>query len=802
MGSTDAVARPLSDEALRYLGRGGQARSYENGEAIVRRGQPGRALYVLLEGRAEVRMPSADGRHLPVCRLAPGATFGELSLLRGVPTTADVVAVGPVRVLLYPPDLLPIALGECAELRDRLLVQLAGHLERTTIEAWDQFLRAEALATLGDEDDGGGAWVVASPRMRAVDRELTRLAAGQLPVRIEGPAGCGKLTAARVLHRRSGASAGSLVVVDCRRLPAERAQVVLFGRSSEAGNVALGVPGALDLARRGTLVLRHAEALPDEVCDALADRLEHGTSDARLVLTSSAPPSPPDRLFGAISSRLEIAALAGRARDVLPLVDHFLDDAAADRRLQLTDDARRTLVSRSYGHRNVAELRDVIELAVRCADGDEIRPEHVFGSVGGSAPTVRGADLSRSTWLRLALGGRRLVLVKGLVAAGFVATIGLALAAPTSSAARAANLAVWGVWEPVTFVLFLLVGAVWCTVCPLSTVARLVQRWRSGGRAPDPWLRRWGVALSIAGLLAILWSARAFSMWRQPVATAVLLAVLLAAAILAALVYRREVWCRDLCPLGRLASVLAPAAPLAIAASPAVCSSACSDHPCFKGTDSRSGCTVYHHPVAAAEAHLCKLCLDCLQVCPHGSAALYARPPLATVWGRVADDAAGLPFAGALAALAPVLLAVGDPAAVGGRWVMLALGIMAVLVGGGGGVWLRRKLVGDDGAPVAGLAAAVAILGWGPLVAAALGAVPLLSDLRLTAMRGTIAAELLGAGAGVAPMVRTVVVAASLLAALVAAGRALGRAGVARSQRRLVTVVLAVVGAAGLLAAL
>jgi hypothetical protein len=31
---------------------------------------------------------------------------------------------------------------------------------------------------------------------------------------------------------------------------------------------------------------------------------------------------------------------------------------------------------------------------------------------------------------------------------------------------KTANAAIWAVWEPAVFGLFLLVGPVWCTVCP------------------------------------------------------------------------------------------------------------------------------------------------------------------------------------------------------------------------------------------------------------------------------------------------------------------------------------------------
>ena len=50
------------------------------------------------------------------------------------------------------------------------------------------------------------------------------------------------------------------------------------------------------------------------------------------------------------------------------------------------------------------------------------------------------------------------------------------LAAGTSAIARYANGAVWMLWEPAVFGLFLLVGSLWCTVCPLSSAGRAIQR--------------------------------------------------------------------------------------------------------------------------------------------------------------------------------------------------------------------------------------------------------------------------------------------------------------------------------------
>ncbi len=60
--------------------------------------------------------------------------------------------------------------------------------------------------------------------------------------------------------------------------------------------------------------------------------------------------------------------------------------------LKLSPSAERALVSRTYRNRNVAELRSVIELAGRVADGPVIRAEHVFSGFAEEKPI--GLDIS------------------------------------------------------------------------------------------------------------------------------------------------------------------------------------------------------------------------------------------------------------------------------------------------------------------------------------------------------------------------------------------------------------------------
>jgi CRP-like cAMP-binding protein len=105
----------LSRAQLGRIGALAEEATYNAGRVIVKREDPGRAFYVIVEGRAKVvkgRIVTAKGE----AELGPGEFFGELSLLDGGPRAATVIATTPLttirieraafrRLLLEEPDL-------------------------------------------------------------------------------------------------------------------------------------------------------------------------------------------------------------------------------------------------------------------------------------------------------------------------------------------------------------------------------------------------------------------------------------------------------------------------------------------------------------------------------------------------------------------------------------------------------------------------------------------------------------------------------------------------------------------------
>ncbi|MGI8615640.1 MAG: flavin reductase [Actinomycetota bacterium] len=99
------VFSSLPQEILDAITAQGDERTFEEGEFVVREGDPGDDLFVILDGEARVER---KGNALATFRA--GEFFGELAVFDDRPRSADVVAATPLRVLAISRDLIREAL--------------------------------------------------------------------------------------------------------------------------------------------------------------------------------------------------------------------------------------------------------------------------------------------------------------------------------------------------------------------------------------------------------------------------------------------------------------------------------------------------------------------------------------------------------------------------------------------------------------------------------------------------------------------------------------------------------------------
>jgi CRP-like cAMP-binding protein len=76
----------------------------EAGTVIIREGEAGQGLFVILLGEVEVTRREGSVEEHKVARLASGELFGEMSLLADTPTTATVRALAPTTILFLGRD--------------------------------------------------------------------------------------------------------------------------------------------------------------------------------------------------------------------------------------------------------------------------------------------------------------------------------------------------------------------------------------------------------------------------------------------------------------------------------------------------------------------------------------------------------------------------------------------------------------------------------------------------------------------------------------------------------------------------
>ena len=617
-------------------------------------------------------------------------------------------------------------------------------------------LREKAGSSRLPEDEPGPLFAE-SDAMRAVGERIAELGRTAAPALITGEHGTGKLFAAKAVHRAAGDPDAPFVHIDCISIPDEGVTQALFGeRAPQAPSPGPAVNasdgGAVGRAAGGTLVLAHISALSAACQEELSDYLAACGQDN--------PSTPPTHVVATTQEDLEALAAEGRfcaplarrlcantlrmprlidrKEDILPLAHYFL--STCDRRTHeyehaIGASAEHALRRLQFRHANVAELREAVQFAATIAEGPVIGSEHIF--TGPQDPGQRtetdAAQLFPVRWLTrrsVSLGVQTGVLLF------FLALAAVCLAAADTLAGKIANGLVWGLWWPALMVMFLLTGRTWCFLCPIVRGGRILSAIGSFKLRPPRWLKKqtgWVAALL---LFAIVWNEHVFHMTAEPVATGIFLLTLMGLCAVLCVLYDRDVWCRYMCPLGCLSAGYAVSSPLCVHADPSICAGECKNE-CFKGSDTESGCPMFHHPLYIRDAHFCKLCFSCLRSCPNDSPKLYLRPPLQSVW-RTGDLSVTLvPLSLVAFFVTLVMLASQRTGPTAAEFTLTSC--LAVAAAFFSARALPRVMSQERDATVTSRAAfALLLLAWGPFMAFHLANIPGLAGLRVSQPQGSL----------------------------------------------------------------
>lgn len=117
----------LPRDAIGELAKRTTRRLYASGESIIRQGEDGDELFVVLHGEVAVVLESSqrDASLVEVARLGPGKFFGEMSLLTGEKRAATVRAIGECQLLIVGHEAFEGVLAAHPDLAERMSVMLA-----------------------------------------------------------------------------------------------------------------------------------------------------------------------------------------------------------------------------------------------------------------------------------------------------------------------------------------------------------------------------------------------------------------------------------------------------------------------------------------------------------------------------------------------------------------------------------------------------------------------------------------------------------------------------------------------------
>ncbi len=220
----------MSDEQLSQFEPSLQLTALAPGDVLVRQGDPGDAMYVLISGKLEVRVKTPAGGEVAVDSLRSGATVGEMALVAGQERTATVLAAAPSELVRLSRSGFERLAETNPELREALIRQMQPRLQRVqlsgVLETWFSGLSTSDLHVLQDEVSwvhvAGGEWLY-----RAGDEPdgLYLLVSGRL--QIHGTDADGQPVGGAEIGR--GASIGELAVLD----DSPRSESVLALRDSQ-----------------------------------------------------------------------------------------------------------------------------------------------------------------------------------------------------------------------------------------------------------------------------------------------------------------------------------------------------------------------------------------------------------------------------------------------------------------------------------------------------------------------------------------------------------------------------------------
>ena len=130
--STNPIFKPFTREQKLQLIKRFVFHRVPPDTIMVREGEEGRGLFLILGGNVEVTKQDPSGDKVVIATLGPGDVFGEISLVFDRPATATVISITEVTVMFLPKEYFQKLIASIPEIRDYFVKLSYDRLKDTT----------------------------------------------------------------------------------------------------------------------------------------------------------------------------------------------------------------------------------------------------------------------------------------------------------------------------------------------------------------------------------------------------------------------------------------------------------------------------------------------------------------------------------------------------------------------------------------------------------------------------------------------------------------------------------------------
>ncbi len=643
------------------------------GKVVFRENEMGDAFYIILSGEVKIFVTNEEGVEVSLLQLYPMDSFGGIGFITGKPRAASSKTVKESKLIV-------ITKNDFDEIMDgdpslsRSFINILGHRLKTDNQrAIEQSSKEHELKQFWVEKGSREpiALVGKSKHIQELKDFSLKASENNLPVLLIGEKGTGKIARAQYIFQNSKRRHERYLTVDCASIlqikttsshESDKTNEILLGLSQVStlfGHLKGSLPfaktrrlGYIEVAEAGTIVIDNVEKLTLEAQNKLLSYLKTGIykrigsdeeikSDVKLIFTCETNidqlvnEGKFDRELFKLLSRQSIllVPLRDRQRDIHDLVDHFIEKfckVEGKSGLKITKEAMNLLLAYEWPN-NIDQLKGVIRRAVSVAEGEELNPSHVF--IGPIAVEKRfGFNLLKFEPFRKFMEGGIFPNFFRKIIAGFFVVVILLLLFGYNGVDKTTVWLVWAFSWPLMLLGAVFASRLFCGLCPMRSIAEKIQeKIHLNLRLPD-FIKKKGPYIAVFGFALIISIEHIIDMPNRPIITAVLFLSIFGFAAVFSMLFDRAVWCRYLCPLGRMNGVYSKLSIFEIRANAGVCNSECREPACYKGAEGKKGCPMQLGVFNMYTNENCIVCGQCIKNCKHKSIRLNIRPPAAELF--------------------------------------------------------------------------------------------------------------------------------------------------------------------------